>query len=66
MESPLQWNQTMRLFDASARRTRFSMLLCLILAVGVSDAHPEQLLFRPTPKYLRGRIKGKKPKTRTN
>lgn len=30
------------------------MLLWLMLAVGVSDAHPEQLLFRPTPTYLQG------------
>lgn len=34
----------MPLLNASEERTRFSMQFCLMLAVGVSVAHPEQVL----------------------
>lgn len=38
----------------------FSMLLRLMLAVGVSDAHPERLLLKPIPTYLRREREGMK------
>lgn len=58
------WSQTIRLLHTSVGTTGLSMLLRLMLAMGVFDAHPEQLLRTPTPTYLQGEKEGLKRRNR--